>query len=245
MKILYIDIENSPNVGEMWQLWNVNFGLNQVREWSKVICFSAMWSDEEDVMFYSVYHDGYETMLTAAYDLLDEADIVVHFNGKRFDIPVLMKEFLLGGFPPPSPFEQVDLYQEVKRVFRFTSNKLDHIVQMLGLGAKEQTGGHSLWTRCMQNDPEAWALMEKYSKQDTALLPQLHLRLRGWIREPNARLYFSGDTEHMCPACGNFDLVKEGYAYSATGKYQRWHCKDCGKWSKSSRREDGEEISGA
>ncbi|NIV35232.1 MAG: hypothetical protein GWN58_38990, partial [Anaerolineae bacterium] len=51
-----------------------------------------------------------EGMLEGAWELLDEADAVVHYNGKKFDIPTLNREFVKYGFTPPSPYKQIDLY---------------------------------------------------------------------------------------------------------------------------------------
>ena len=42
-------------------------------------------------------------MLKRIYDLIDEADVVVHYNGKSFDMPTLSKEFIGQGWSPPAP----------------------------------------------------------------------------------------------------------------------------------------------
>lgn len=203
---------------------------------SYMLCFVAKWYGEQDVLFYSLQPPaGKSYMLEAAWQLLDEADAVVHFNGKSFDIPILYQEFLAEDMPPPSPFKQIDLKQVVSKKFRLPSNKLQYVTdQLLDLGGKEETGGFSTWLGCMNDDPEAWARMEKYNRRDVTVLEDVYDRLMPWIdSHPNRNLY---QDEQGCPNCGSADLRKEGHAYTLQGKFQRYQCRGCGKWSRGTKR---------
>ena len=93
-KTLYLDIETSPALADVWGLWNNNVSLNQLRESTRVLCFGAMWRGTNRVQFYSEPKDGHEGLVRKAHELLNEADIVVHFNGTSFDLPHLRREFL-------------------------------------------------------------------------------------------------------------------------------------------------------
>ena len=84
-------------------------------------------------------------MLEGIHSLLDEADAVCHYNGTKFDMPTLNKEFLVHRMTPPPPMKQIDLLRVVKSQFRFPSNKLDYVAQRLGLGKKKDHEGHTLW----------------------------------------------------------------------------------------------------
>jgi len=174
-------------------------------------------------------------MLRKIHKLLDEADVVVHYYGSRFDIPTLNKEFILNELGPPSPYKQVDLLKVARKQFKFTSNKLDYISQQLGLGQKVKHAGFQLWVRCMERDPDAWAQMEAYNKHDVVLLEAVYNRLLPWIsNHPNYGLY----TEQLvCPNCGSSDLHKRGFSYTSAGKYQRLHCKACGTWCRERKSE--------
>ena len=86
-----------------------------------------------------------KTMPKGIHGLLNDADAVVHYNGTKFDIPTLNKEFLLHSFNPPSPYKQIDLLRVVRSNFRFPSNKLDYVAQRLNLGKKHEHEGHELW----------------------------------------------------------------------------------------------------
>ena len=152
MKILLLDIETSPNLAHVWGLWQQNVGTNQLLESSEVMCWAAKWYDERGVMFMSNKANSHAEMLAKIYELIDEADVVVHYNGKKFDMPTLNKEFLLQGWTPPSPYKQIDLLRVVRSNFKFPSNKLDYVAQRLNIGKKVKHEGHELWIKCMKKD---------------------------------------------------------------------------------------------
>lgn len=233
MKILLLDIESSPNTAHVWGLWQQNVSINQLMESSYVLCYAAKWLGEKEVKFDSVHQSRPKTMLKGIHGLLNDADAVVHYNGTKFDIPTLNKEFLLHNFNPPSPYKQIDLLRVVRSNFRFPSNKLDYVAQRLNLGKKHEHEGHELWVKCMNGDKDAWKRMEKYNIQDVVLLESLYGTLLPWIKShPNHNL-FSDD--HVCPNCSSSSLQRRGTAISATGTYQRYQCRSCGTWSQSTK----------
>jgi DNA polymerase elongation subunit (family B) len=238
-RILVLDIETSPNLAWVWGLWQQNVALNQLEQTGNVISFAAKWHGEKGIQFYSDHHDGHEAMVRAAWDLLDEADIVVHYNGTSFDIPHLNREFALAGFKPPKPYKQVDLLQVARKQFRFASNKLDHVSRELGVGGKVQTGGFDLWLACLAGDDLAWAKMRRYNINDVKITEKVYDALLPWItNHPHVGLY--GDTTgDCCGRCGGTVLVRRGYAYTPLGKFQIYRCKGCGGWSRGRSRLDG------
>ena len=227
MKILCLDVETSPNTAYVWSLWKETIPLTRLIENSEVLCYSAKFLGDDHIYFDSIYHSSAEHMLEGIHALMDEADVLVHYNGNSFDIPCLNKEYLLYGMTPPAPSKQVDLLKVVRRNFRFTSNKLDHVSQRLGLGKKEETS-FQLWIDCLNHNPTAWKQMEKYNKKDVILLEKLYKKLLPWIKgHPNHALY---SAVSCCPNCGSGSFVKRGFSYTNTMKYQRYRCKDCGAW---------------
>lgn len=231
MNILLVDIETSPNMAFVWGLWKETIPIQRLIESSEVLCWSAKWFGEDKVMFSSLNKDEPKVMLAKIHSLLNQADVVVHYNGTAFDIPSLNKEFLLYGFTPPSPYRQLDLLQVARKQFKFVSNKLDYIAQKLGLGEKIETT-FQLWVDCMNNVSEAWEKMEEYNKHDVVLLERLYEKFRPWCKpHPNYTLY-TEDNELMCPVCGSKKYHRRGFAYTAVGKYQRFRCIDCGTWYK-------------
>ena len=232
IKILLLDIETSPLTAYVWGLWDQNIGLNQIIDSSSTLCWAARWLGEKEVMFDSVHKSGHTKMIERIHALVDEADAVVHYNGRKFDMPVLHKEFLLLGMAPPAPYKDIDLLKVVRQKFRFPSNKLDYVSQALGIGNKVKHMGMGLWKDCMAGDGKAWKLMEKYNKQDVVLLEKLYNKLLGWIpNHPNHGLYVDSDTP-VCRNCGTDKLQLRGFSFTTTGKYQRYQCKCCGSWGR-------------
>lgn len=227
MKILHIDIETKPHVAYVWGLWGVNVGINQIVQAGSTMCWAAKWHGKRGIKFSSEFEVSHKEMIQGAWELLDEADIVCHYNGKKFDIPTLNKEFILYDLPPPTPFRQIDLLQTARRQFRLASNKLDYVAQFLGLGSKTKHMGMDLWHDCMQGDKKAWALMKKYNIQDVNLLELLYEKLLEWIpNHPNVAAYVDSE-KPMCRACGSEDIKKNGIETTNTGQYQRYRCNGC------------------
>lgn len=235
MKILTLDIETAPNEADVWGLWNQNISLSQLRKASHTLCFAWKWHNERKV--YWTKDDIPET----AASLLDEADVVVSYNGIAFDIPILQKDIAVAWLNPPSPFRQVDLYRVVKKNFKFPSHKLEHVAEALGVGKKGSSGGHATWVGVRQDDPKAWKLMEKYNRQDVVVTEALYSQLLPWINHPSVALYNSAGS---CTNCGGTTLHPRGYTHTLQGKYQRFVCGNCGKWLRSNKRVSGSEYVG-
>ncbi len=249
MRVLLIDIETSPNLAHVWRIWQENVGLEQLLVPTEMMCFAAKWYGEREVFFASQYAggkygeiDSQLNMVQLAHELLDEADAVVHYNGRKFDIPHLNREFLLQGLTPPSPFKQIDLLKVAQKQFNFPSNKLAYVTKALGLKGKVKHEGHSLWVKCMAGDPAAWKRMERYNRRDVTELEPLFNILRPWAPSlPNFNLY-GDDEQHVCPKCGSAKLTKQGFSYTQVSKFQQWRCSDCGGWSRSAKRELGSDL---
>jgi len=229
MKILLLDIETAPNLVHVWGLWQQNVGLPQIIDSGYVLCWAAKWLGDEGVMFASTHHDGRTDMLIQIHTLMDEADAVVHFNGTKFDVPTLNKEFLLEGLSPPSGFKEVDLLRTARSRFRFPSNKLDYISNALGFGKKVKHIGHELWIQCMAGDAVAWKQMQEYNIHDVVLLERVYKKLLPWIKGHANRSLYSEDSL-VCPSCGGKHYHKRGFQYTQTCKYQRYQCSGCGGW---------------
>lgn len=235
MKILTMDIETSPHLGFFFGLFNQNFSLQQIEEFTKVICFAAKWYGEDEVLFFSDFHNGHANSMRAAYDLFDEADVLVTYNGDGFDIKHMKREFLLQGFTPFSPIQSVDLYKVNKSQFRFGSTKLDHLSQQLGIGQKVKHAGFQLWIDCLNGDIDAWDKMREYNMEDVRLTEVAFDKVKSWIPNlPHEGLYL--DKPFSC-RCGSENLQKRGFHYTTLGKYQRYRCNDCDRWLHSSKSE--------
>lgn len=252
IKILMLDIETTPDKSYHWGRFNQNIGINQTIEEGAMVCFAAKWYGQDQIEFYSEWQDGLEGMVQQAWRLLDEADVVVHFYGSQFDIPHIYTSCLRLGFPPPSPFKQVDLKHVVGRKFKFSSNKLEFVSRVLGLEGKVEHEGFPLWDKIM-NEPrrsgkkpftkevelDAKVRMEVYNKRDVFLLDEVYEAVLPWIpNHPHRHLY---QEFGVCPTCGVDEdkIVREGYAYTKLSKFKQFRCTHCNSYFRSNKREQG------
>lgn len=227
-RLLVFDLENSAASGDFWGApYNTN--IIRITRPSRVMSFAAKWYGEKKVHYHSDFHDGHDNMIGRAWELLDEADAVVSWNGKGHDSPHTMREILLAGATPPSPYREIDLYRVVKRRMKFQSNKLQFVADELGIGSKLDHEGYDLWVKCMAGDPKAWKRFRAYNVQDVLLTEVAFERLLPWIPPsmlPNRNL-FGGQG---CPTCGSGSFEKRGFRYTALAKIQRLRCLSCGAW---------------
>ena len=230
-KVLIWDLETSPAIMYGFSLWNQNHGINQIIEPSRVLCFAAKWLDKKQVEFYSEYHTSKQDMIEQMWRLLNEADVVISYNGIGFDSKHANREFLLAGLGPVSPFVDIDLLRINRANFKFLSNKLGYVTQAVGLPTKLETGGMELWKQVLANDPAAWAKFKKYNVRDVVVTERLYLLLAqgGWIKGVHAGL-FSGDMS-TCHACGSSDLTPVGVMYSRASAWPKALC-SCGVFNK-------------
>lgn len=233
MRILLLDIETAPGLAWVWALWKQTVGINMIEEDGYILCWSAKWLGEDKVMFDSVKKSTPKQMLGRMHRLIAQADVIVHYNGKRFDMPTLNREWLKHGFAPPAPAKQVDLYQVCRRKFRFMSNKLDYVTRYLGMQGKAAHAGFETWKGCMAGDREAWKVMEAYNRQDVTEMEELYNKLLPWIDGHPSRSAKDGIA--CCPKCGSEEFQQRGYAVTAAHKYRRYQCKGCGGWFRGNR----------
>ena len=245
-KVLYLDIETSPNVADVWGLYDQNIGLSQLKQPSRIIGFAYKWQGKGKARWIGEYNrdtgllSDRQQMIDKAHELLDQADVVVTYNGDKFDLKVLNTMFITEGMTPPSPVLSLDLYKTVSRNFKFPSKKLAYVADVLIGDTKIQNGGHVLWRHCLDPDVhpdtrrKGWALMARYCRQDVDLLEPLHKVLEPWL-PGTTNFALLNDSVSGCRKCGSEKLVKRGFAHTATRTYQRYQCTDCGGWSRGSK----------
>ena len=242
-KVLVLDIETAPIKGYVWGLWQNNLGLNQIDSDWFILSYAAKWlGDPEDKVMYDDMRGIVDTeddthLLEDLWQLVDEADIVLSQNGKKFDLKKINARFILNGFLPPRPYKQIDTLVIAKQVFGFTSNKLEYMTDKICKKYKKlkhgKFSGFELWKQMMLDNPEAWEECEIYNKYDVLSLEELYLAMAAWdSKHLNFNLYHDNN-EHVC-RCGSKDLVEDGFAYTAKSKFQQYKCNDCGATTRGS-----------
>lgn len=237
VKILFLDIETSPLITYNWGLWEQNaVGINQ--DWF-ILCFAYKWGHENtyksyklpDFKGYSKDKTNDKQLVSKIISLLDEADIVCGHNVKSFDLKKINTRAIVHGIKPPSPYQVIDTMSVSKSVSSFSSNRLNHITQQLGLGKKEDNGGFDTWLGCLSGDKNSWNKLEKYCKKDVKLLVDLYHTMKPWSKtHPNISSIVGEDK--LCPRCGAEKLQRRGYGYTGMSTHIRYQCTSCGGWSR-------------
>lgn len=230
MKLLTLDIEMAPNLAHVWGLWQNNVSLVQLRESQEMLCWAAKWHNRREI----IWRRGSES-LPLLYDLLDETDALITYNGDRYDIPHINRELIEHGLGKPSPYASIDLLKVVRGNFKFPSNKLDYVAERLVGQRKLTHPGHQLWIDVMAGDSKAWRLMERYNRRDVAITEKCYDRLLPWIKNHPSVPLHDGHVDG-CPNCGSLRSERRGYMHTKVGRFQRFTCKSCKTWYRGSQR---------
>jgi hypothetical protein len=239
VKVLFFDIETSPLEVYVWDLKVDFIPLNMIKtEWS-ILSWAAKWQGSDKVLYEDnqgvkdIKND--KELMKGIWKLLDEADIVITQNGKRFDVKKLNAKFIEHGMQPPSPYRHIDTYQISKKNFAFTSHSLAYLAKVLKCDVQKSSHkkfpGFELWRQCLSGNKEAWKEMELYNKLDVLTLEEVYDKLAPWDNSINFSVYYDGK-DSVC-SCGCTEFVKKGFAATNGGMYQRYKCKQCGKPTRS------------
>jgi hypothetical protein len=238
-RILTLDIETKPLICYTWGIWEQNPSIDMIAEDWSILCYCAKWLDEPKVISEHTGGRGKakvkddRRLLVSLHELLDEADIVIAQNGKRFDLKKIDARMIQNGHKPYSPVRVIDTLVNARSRFGFTSNKLEFQSRILTDTPKskhKKFPGFELWLECMNDNPEAWEEMIRYCATDVLATEKVYIKQRPWIRShPNIGAYVE-DHEPRCTNCGSDDLQARGFAMTQQGRYARFHCQSCGGW---------------
>jgi hypothetical protein len=231
-RILIYDIESAPLLAYSWgPMYDANL-LTIVEDWY-LLSFSYKWYGEDTIRFErkAAKKGDDKSLVKKLWRLFDEADAVLAHNGDRFDQKKSMARIVKHDLGPPSPYIEIDTLKLARQKFAFTSNKLDELAKFLDIGAKRPHQGMHTWYGCMNNDPEAWAVMEDYNKHDVELLDKVYQKLAPYVRTRLNQQAWDGT--YRCVNCGSGNLESRGYrSRGGTERTHRnWKCLDCGKWN--------------
>lgn len=228
-KILLFDLETTPNLAYVWGKYEQNV-IAYKKEWD-LLSVAYKWLGEKEVHCLTRidFKDKTDKALTRELKkLLDKAEIVIAHNGDEFDIKKSNAKFIEHNLGPTAPYQKIDTKKIAKKYFKFNSNSLDDLGNLLGVGRKEKTGGFDLWLDCMAGKKSAWKLMAKYNKQDVLLLEKVYLKLRPWMdNHPNVSMLVN--VTNGCPTCGQKKLESKGVRFN----YRRYICKNCGRYCRA------------
>lgn len=243
LRVLFWDLESSLIEGYFFGIWQQNIPVTSIKKHAHLL--SNSWAfDDGEVQGVRLSPDDVRTgndlhVVVDMIQAIEKADLIVTFNGKKFDVKLLNTRALFWGLPPIKYPKHIDLMQDAKRMFKFPSNSMQNISMYLGLGGKIQTGGIGLWQRCAnyedwQDCDDALETMLKYGKGDIKATRDLYTRIKGWSKNtPNIGIMskdlngidIKADTELLCVHCGSNDVTMMNQkGYTSVSAFDLYRC---------------------
>ncbi len=181
LRVLFADIETSPLKVFAWQL--KNFGHTPVSMLSKdrrIISFAGKFQGESKIYQFDtrkgLNNKNEKKLLKKVGKLLDQADLVVTQNGKKFDVKLLRGRFVFYRLKPFKSFEQFDTLTESKRLLNLPSYSLEYVSDTFCRKYKKlqhkKFPGVELWKACLSGVKSAWREMAKYNIHDILTLEE-------------------------------------------------------------------------
>ena len=237
-RILFWDLESSLLEGYFFRVWQENIPMRRVKKHSHLLSASFAFNDEE-VQGFRLTPEQVKTgndfdLVCKVVEAVNNSDVMVTFNGKRFDVKLLNTRALFWGLPPVKQPKHIDLFEQSKRVFKFPSNSMQNVSLYLGEQGKLETSGSNLWERCSEwwnyeECDKALTEMLVYGNQDIVATRDLYYRFQGWMKGvPNLGTItsdISGISTLRCTHCGSDDVFPlEQKTYSTVSSFLLYRC---------------------
>lgn len=233
-KILIFDVETAPMQAYVWSRWKQNISLDAtISEWF-MLCWSAKWLYSNEIISdvltsEEALNEDDSRIVRHLWELVNEADIICAYNGKKADVKWMNSRFIVHNLHPPKPYFIIDPCETVRKHFGFSSNKLDALAGYFNIPHKMETS-FQLWKDCLAGDSISLTYMSTYCSQDIKILEEVYLKLRPWIKNHPNIGNIENTQEECCSFCSskNIDPIKNKYYYTSVGKYPIYRCKECG-----------------
>jgi len=228
-EILYYDIETTPIRVWTFRLGEQHINHTQIVGDDKVdiICITYCWDTGPA---HSVDW-GYEAqdskpMIEAFDKIIAQADITIGQNSDSFDVKHINTQRMLHGLPPFPDWADItdDTLKQVRRHFKFPSNKLDYMSSMLGFGGKVKMD-MQYWIDIVEkneNGLKSFNRMIRYGKKDVIDTRKVFHKIKPHIKPKLNMATFYGDVR--CTNCGSLDIEPSQIKQSATIKRQYFRC---------------------
>lgn len=240
-KILTMDVELiGIRADSLWGTWDQNVSIPEITEDWAIISAAAKWYGKSRVS----YKDQRKAkdirddrdLVAFMCALLDEADIVIGQNVRRFDMRKIRARAVMHGLAPFREPKIIDTMEMAKSVGAFTSNKLEYLSEVLTDTPKLKHAkypGKELWLALLRNERAAWDECREYNIRDVVATENVYTKLRPWApRLPNLAQFYD-DAKCRCPRCGEETLVEFGTYKTNVSEYEQYLCTSCGGLSHS------------
>ena len=203
-------------------------------DWGLLICARIKWSDKKTIETFRITDHKQASLnddrgiAKAIRDSLEDADTIVTWYGKKFDVPYLQSRLLKWGETIMSPnISHLDLWATARYQLRLSSNRLANIERFLELDATKTPINQGAWIEALAGSKKHMKTVVDHCKQDVLMLEEAYNKMLPLIKN-HPHVALKGGPSDGCPKCGSISMEKMGYRVTKVRRYQRWRCLDCG-----------------
>lgn len=236
LRTLYFDMEKSPYLGWFYRSNNPQFiNYNQIIQHDFIPCFQWQFEGEkkpsvytmvDNLRFYKSDPTNDIKVVKKISEVIDQCDVLVIHNGKRFDWPEYVRKLKFHRLPAVRKPYIFDTLTESKKENNF-SNSLKNIADYYGLTPKgeNESDPAKLIYGPLKDRIENIKNLAEYGLKDIAPMREYFLLSKGYAeRVPHIK---SGKV--CCCYCGGQNYQNRGDQYlTGLNAYKNWYfCKDC------------------
>ena len=182
LRTLIWDVERNPALSWHFKRWQVDIRRFATTIPERVFCYGWSWLGETAIDFdYDMHYDDRRAYVEKLWNLLNEADRIITFNGITADNRWTNNEFLEYGLGPVE-YQNIDLFRIAKRRFDLPFKSLDFLAEYVGVARKGHVSEYfTTWQRYLEGDRAAVTEFQQYSMQDILVTREVYNKLEPWV----------------------------------------------------------------
>lgn len=191
-------------------------------DFGSIIAIGWKWlGDDEPVTVWTGSPRSDRTLVKRFLKVWNQADIMVAYNGVRFDRPYLYTKLLEHGLEIPPNTPMVDPYFAARSNTSLSRKSLEVVARFLDLDVQKTPVSGRIWKAATHGSPaerrEALVYIAEHCRLDVLVLEQVYLAFR-----PLMRAHPRVGTPAQCRHCGHDHLIRRGFRPPlAGGKVRR------------------------
>ena len=213
-------------------LWDIE-STGLYLDFARLLCIGYKWYGEKKVHIPKIElpesgsWDKAEKQLVKDFmEVYEQADILVTYNGKRFDVPAVQAKALHYGLGVLPNTPHVDLYYTAKSNLKISRKSLQNVGFFLGLNQEKTPVNGKLWLEAQSGNKKALKDIVDHCRADVLMLEEAYTVMR-----PLVRTHPRVDGYGPCRVCGSRKLQRRGpYITKTKNNAQRVQCQECGSW---------------
>jgi len=232
VKRLIWDLETSPNVGLFWQPgYKVSLSYENIIQERAIICVCYKWEGDKQVHHLEWDAGDDKALCEAFLEVAVQADELIAHNGDNYDVKFLNGRCIFHGLNPSPIWKTVDTLAIARKRFKFNSNRLDYLGQLL-IGEGKIKTEYGLWKDILlHNCPRAMKSMVKYCKQDVVLLEKIWQKMAPYHNPKTHAGVMAYLDKWTCPHDASQNVKHSKRAVTAAGTVRHeMKCNECGRY---------------